>query len=265
MRDATRQHIENYAYSEKVSHITLEVAEAGIEKAKGEMEAVLSGAVSIEDIKKRLAGMAIGSTGAEHSFYFCGVCSHIVLEIPQACPVCESGRSRFIASQKEISYFICGICHQIASGAIPDSCSLCGGAENYHSLTPEMIQREDLPVRWTDAADQLLLEIPNEFFREMTRWRIEVDARKKGVSVIDPVFIAAKYQTWSSVSRSTERSLSWDSEAATRLDKIPSFVRGTVIKECESYAREQGIAAVTGSMLDQVTELWAAAMKQHGY
>ncbi len=265
MRDATKQHIENHAYSEKISYITLEVAEAGIEKAKGEMESVLSGAVSIEDIKARLAGMAGGGSSKDAPvFYFCGVCSHVVSELPQNCPVCSSSRARFVTPVKEVNYFTCGVCQQIAVGQIPKLCSLCGGSgEGYQKLTPPAAS--DRSVTWTETAEQALLEIPEGLFRDMTRWRIEVDARKKGVSTIDPAFMTAKYQGWSSASRKAERVLPWSPEAAMRISKIPSFVQGTVIRECESYANEQGLGAVTGAMLDQVTAQWAAAIQQQGY
>ena len=266
MRDATRQHIENHAHSEGVSHLTLDIAEAGIEKAKGEMEAVLSGAVSIEDIRKRLANMASGSSAKEETLYFCGVCSHIVREVPQNCPVCNGTRARFIAMQKEVNYYICNICHQIAQQTIPDTCSLCGtSGADYQTLVPSEIKWTDHSVTWTDAARQKLSEIPEPFFRDMTGWRIEVSARKKGISIITPAVIEEKYKEWSQVSRSMAQSLVWEADAEERIGKIPSFVRGTVIKEIESYATESGLDRITGSILDQVTQRWAHAILHQGY
>ncbi|MEK7702504.1 MAG: universal stress protein [Nitrospirota bacterium] len=268
MRDATRQHIENYAFSEKISNITLEVAETGIKKATEEMENVLSGAVSLEDIKKRLAKMASGEKEeAEKRFYFCGVCSHIVETLPANCPVCESGSARFIAIQKELDYFICDLCSQIAQTTIPDHCSLCGaGASSYRKIDPTLLSLANLPVTWTDSARQTLLQVPEGFLREMVRWRIEVDARKKGISTIDPAVICAKYTEWSQSSRNqVERSLVWDAEADMRISRIPSFVQATVIKEMESYAKEKGIAIITCPILDEVTDQWAATLKHQGY
>ncbi len=266
MRDATRQHIEQYAFAEKVSHITLEVAEAGIKKATEEMEAVLSGAVSLEDIKQRLANMAIGAKEEEKQFYFCGVCSHIVESLPKNCPVCESSNARFVAIVKEIDFFICDLCSQIAQRIIPDHCSLCGaGAEAYQKIEPSLFNLANNPVTWTSEADKMLEEVPEGFLRDMIRWRIEVDARKKAISTIDPVVIKAKYQEWSQASHQVERSLSWDCEASIRISKIPPFVQGTVIKEMETYAKENGLDAVTSSILDQVTDQWAATIKSQGY
>jgi nucleotide-binding universal stress UspA family protein/rubrerythrin len=113
MRDATRQHIENYAYAQSTEHITLEVAEAGIKKATEEMEAVLSGATSLDEIKKRIAKMSIGDLSShadEETFHFCGMCGHVVRQLPAQCPVCDAKGSRFILMLKEIDYFICVIC-----------------------------------------------------------------------------------------------------------------------------------------------------------
>jgi nucleotide-binding universal stress UspA family protein/rubrerythrin len=264
MRDATRQHVENYAHTQKASHITLEITEAGIEKAKEEMEAVLSGAVSIEDIKKRLAKMALGGE-KEPTFYFCGVCSHVVREVPDHCPVCQGARAKFIAMQKETDYFICNLCNQIAQ-KVPDHCSLCGsGKEFYRKLAPSELKTEDIPVVWTETARQRLLEIPKGFLRDMTCWRIEVDARKKGISTIDPSVIDAKYRDWSKISYRPEFSLGWEDEATARILRIPSFVQGTVIREIESHAKENGIGLVTASLMDQLTERWSEAIKHQGY
>jgi rubrerythrin len=267
MRDATKQHIEQYAYAEKISNITLEVAEAGIKKATEEMEAVLSGAVSLEDIKKRLAKMASGEKEeSERRFYFCGVCSHIVETLPANCPVCESSSARFIAIQKELDYFICDLCSQIAQTTIPDHCSLCGAeASHYHKIDPTLLSLTDLQVTWTDAARQTLLQVPEGFLREMVSWRIEVDARKKGISTIDPAVICKKYTEWSQGSRKVERALVWDTEAEARISRIPSFVQATVIKEMESYAKEKGILTITCNILDEVTDQWAATLKNQGY
>ncbi|MEK7285929.1 MAG: universal stress protein [Nitrospirota bacterium] len=267
MRDATKQHIEQYAYAEKISNITLEVAEAGIQKATEEMEAVLSGAVSLEDIKKRLAKMASGEKEeTEKRFYFCGVCSHIVETLPANCPVCESPSARFIAIQKELDYFICDLCSQIAQTTIPDHCSLCGAeSSHYHKIDPALLSLTNLQVTWTDEARQILLQVPEGFLREMVSWRIEVDSRKKGIATIDPAVICKKYTEWSQASRKVERALVWDAEAEARISRIPSFVQATVIKEMESYAKEKGISTITCHILDEVTDQWAATLKNQGY
>lgn len=268
MRDGTRQHIENYAFSHAITEITLEVAEAGIKKATEEMESVLSGATSLEEIKKRIATMTKGEPAAEESFHFCGMCGHVVRQVPSQCPVCEAKASRFIFMKKELDYFVCTLCSQVASQQIPEHCSLCGAPGEYYKKLERKESGLDkvlAPISWTDAANTKLLEIPEGLIREMTRWRIEVDARKKGLREINPSIIDAKYSEWAQLSRNVERHHAWDAEAEGRIARIPSFVRGTVIKEIESYANEKGIGRITIEILDQVTERWSEAMRSQGF
>ncbi len=67
------------------------------------------------------------------------------------------------------------------------------------------------------------------------------------------------------MSRRGERSFSWDTEAEARIARIPSFVQGTVMKEIEAYAKENGMPRITGLVLDQVMERWSQAIKHQGY
>src|SRR5581483_1696954 len=270
MRDGTRQHIENYAFALPTSHITLEVVEAGIKKATEEMEAVLSGATSLEEIKKRIAKMTIGDDAVpgKETLHFCGMCGHVVKQVPEKCPVCEAKRSRFILMVEGTDYFICVICSQVAHKQIPDHCLLCGASGEYYKALERKesgLEKAFMPITWTDAANAKLLEIPEGFMREMTRWRIEVGARKKGIREIDPAVIEAKYNEWAHASRKVERNLPWDAEAEARTSRIPSFVRGTVVKEIEAYAAEKGIGRITVEILDQVTERWVEAMRYQGF
>ncbi len=48
------------------------------------------------------------------------------------------------------------------------------------------------------------------------------------------------------------RGLSWSAEAEARLARIPSFVRGIVVKRIEDYARERGLATVTPELLGEI-------------
>ncbi|MFY9269549.1 MAG: universal stress protein [Candidatus Manganitrophaceae bacterium] len=268
MRDGTRQHIENYAFSHSITEITLEVAEAGIKKATEEMELVLSGATSLEEIKKRIATMTKGEPASEESFHFCGMCGHVVRQVPAHCPICEAKAARFVSMQKGTEYFVCTICSQIAVGKAPEQCHLCGAPGEYHEQLERKVSGLEAalaPIIWTEAADAKLLEIPEGLIRDMTRWRIEVDARKKGLREINPSIIDAKYSEWAQVSRKVDRHHPWDAEAENRIARIPSFVRGTVIKEIESYASEKGIGRITIEILDQVTERWAEAMRSQGF
>ncbi len=277
MRDATRQHIENHAYASGVSHITLDVAEGGIKKATDEMESVLSGATSLEDIKKRLAGMSMGQTGgqnggqtggktesgkADEAFHFCGMCGHVAQSPPDACPVCEAGRNRFILMQKGVDYFVCGVCSQVTSPPIPEHCHLCGArGEYYRQLERKVGVIAPVQVTWGETATAMLLEIPDGLMRDMTRWRMEAAARKMGAREVTPAVIEAKYREWSEAARKVERRLDWEAGALARMSRVPSFVRGTVAREIEAYADEQGATCVTEAMWDEVTARWTAALR----
>ncbi|MFQ5587809.1 MAG: universal stress protein [Nitrospiria bacterium] len=270
MRDATRQHIENYAYSNKISHITLEVAEAGIAKATSEMEAVLSGATSLSDIKKTMASMskdAKPDAAKKEDLHFCGMCGHVVRRIPERCPVCEAAKGRFVLMREDIDYFICMVCSLVSEQVVPESCSLCGAGGEYalQLERKESLLKDEAPMVWTAAASAILAEIPEGFMRDMTRWRIEADARKKGVREIDPAVVEDKYTQWAQVSKKVERRLPWDDEAVARISIIPSFVRGTVVQEIETCADEKGIARITVDVLNEVTERWVETMRSQGF
>jgi len=270
MRDATRQHIENYAFSNEITHITLEVAEAGIAKATAEMEAVLSGAASLDEIKKQMAQMSGGDTVSQETekpLHFCGMCGHVARNIPEACPVCEAKSARFVLMREDIDYFICMVCSLVTEGAVSEHCSLCGAGGEYGLKLErkESLVKDEATMSWTDAATAILSEIPEGFMRDMTRWRIEADARKKGVYEIDPSVIQAKYTQWTQVSKKVERRLSWHDDAIARISLIPSFVRGTVVQEIESCADEKNLTHVTVSLLNEVTERWAETMRSQGF
>jgi hypothetical protein len=46
--------------------------------------------------------------------------------------------------------------------------------------------------------------------------------------------------------------LRWSADAEARLTRIPSFVRGVVVKRLEDYAREHGITEVTIELMSEV-------------
>jgi len=46
--------------------------------------------------------------------------------------------------------------------------------------------------------------------------------------------------------------LQWDPEAQARMQRIPSFVRGVVIKRTEDYARREGHQLITLALLDEI-------------
>ena len=49
-----------------------------------------------------------------------------------------------------------------------------------------------------------------------------------------------------------DRELRWSAEAEARVQRIPSFVRGVVVKRLEEYARERGLPEVTVDLMAEV-------------
>ena len=46
--------------------------------------------------------------------------------------------------------------------------------------------------------------------------------------------------------------MAWSPDARARVDRIPSFVRGVVMKRIEDYARERGVTTITAELLGEV-------------
>jgi radical SAM protein with 4Fe4S-binding SPASM domain len=55
--------------------------------------------------------------------------------------------------------------------------------------------------------------------------------------------------------------LQWEPGARERLDAIPSFARGMVVKGVEAYARSRGETVVTKAMLAEVRERWGGRFR----
>lgn len=55
--------------------------------------------------------------------------------------------------------------------------------------------------------------------------------------------------------------LSWSEDARKRLDKVPSFGRGMVIRRVEEYAREKGLTQVTPGIMKEAKEQMAVDKK----
>jgi hypothetical protein len=52
--------------------------------------------------------------------------------------------------------------------------------------------------------------------------------------------------------------LDWEDAALSRLQAIPSFVRGMVVKAVEAYARSSGRLVVTPDLMAEARQQWGA-------
>ncbi|MCF6337111.1 MAG: universal stress protein [Gammaproteobacteria bacterium] len=111
-------------------------------------------------------------------------------------------------------------------------------------------------LHWTDAAQTRMQKVPAGFMRDLTRQRIETFAQRKGAMEITPELIDEKYHEWSEGSEKQQRLLTWNDTALQRIERIPDFVRGMVIKEVERCAHEQGSDTVTPEILGQAMSSW---------
>ncbi len=132
-----------------------------------------------------------------------------------------------------------------------------------HPLSDRTFQHR---FTWTPEAEARLAQVP-EFCRELTRWRVEWTAFKRGLGdVITPEVMDVKYESWADVSREIEArgpGMEWDEAARRRLARVPEAVRGAVVQAVEGRAREMGEAAVTSPVLDRVIEHWIATGDFH--
>jgi hypothetical protein len=113
---------------------------------------------------------------------------------------------------------------------------------------------------WTPEAEAKLAEVP-EFCRELTRWRVEWTAHKRGLgTTITPEVMQVKYDMWGRVShsiRSRERdSLDWTESALSRFGRVPEFVKGQVLEAVEGNARSLGAEFVDDAVVDLVIQKW---------
>ncbi len=136
--------------------------------------------------------------------------------------------------------------------------ALIGGKLGYgHPLSG---RTGTLSFTWTPEAEARLQEVP-EFCRELTRWRVEWTAHKKGLgSVITPAAMETKYELWGEVSHRIEARggdrIPWSPSALARLDKVPDFVRGQVIEAVEGGALRLGKDSVDDAVLDDTIRRW---------
>jgi nucleotide-binding universal stress UspA family protein/ribosomal protein L37E len=119
---------------------------------------------------------------------------------------------------------------------------------------------------WTPEAEERLGRVP-EFCRELTRWRVEWTAFKRGLgSVITPETMDVKFDMWGAVSHDIQAAgptMPWDEAASRRLERVPEFVKGQVIQAVEGNARALGYDRVTSEVLDRVIERWISTGDFH--
>jgi nucleotide-binding universal stress UspA family protein len=124
-------------------------------------------------------------------------------------------------------------------------------------------QSAEQSLPWNEAALQRLQRVPAGYMRDMTRRRVEIFARKRGVAIVTAELMSDKYQQWGAGSSKQEMTMSWSSEALAKIERIPDFVRGMVIREVECCARQQAAEEITLDLIGEVTDGWASTGSFH--
>ncbi len=109
---------------------------------------------------------------------------------------------------------------------------------------------------WTEEGKARLRDVPPGFMRDLTRKRVEAFARREGVARIDNALIDAKYREWGEGSAKQCAQMEWQPQVWERVQRIPDFVRGMVIREVERCAREIGTKIVGQEALDRASQTW---------
>lgn len=118
----------------------------------------------------------------------------------------------------------------------------------------------DLP--WTKAAEEKITKVPDGFMRDLTRQRVNVFAKKKGYVEITPAVIDEKYDRWAD-GVSKDQTMEWDQTAFARLQRVPDFVKGMIIKEVEQCARANSATVVTNDIMDRASSTWSSSGSFH--
>ena len=125
-----------------------------------------------------------------------------------------------------------------------------------HPLSPRTFEHH---FTWSPEAEARLDKLPS-YCRELSRWRVEWTAAKKGLgTVITPEVMDVKFEMWDEVSEAIRRKgqqMAWDSDAEARLRNMPDFVKGQVMEAVEGNARELGQERVTSKVMDVVIQKW---------
>jgi rubrerythrin len=229
MRSMTKNRIEEYAEKLRVDEITLAVAENGISGAKDMMTSM----------------MGSGTTGKD-----------IAVKQEETFKIDE-----------DVDYYHCDVCGYTIKGYAPDECPICRANSEKFSLVEnkeELVTPSSGKVLdWTTTAIERLSKTPEGFMRDMTKWRIESFVRRSGSPKVTEELIEKKYEYWGEGSKKIIIKMEWEQEAQEKISRIPSFVRGMVIKEVERQAQENGETTVTLETLSSVSNKWNSSMEFH--
>ncbi|MDM8545391.1 universal stress protein [Candidatus Venteria ishoeyi] len=133
----------------------------------------------------------------------------------------------------------------------PKKASVCPFAKMARAKADKAVSQP-----WTEEAKQRLLSVPAGYCRDMTLKAAESIAQKNNINTIDADFIQSVMATFTEGSEKAQETLSWDEAARQRIAKAPDMVRGMLIQEIETWVKEQGLAHVDSSAVDEIKRRW---------
>ncbi|MBI2862123.1 MAG: PCP reductase family protein, partial [Chloroflexi bacterium] len=111
-------------------------------------------------------------------------------------------------------------------------------------------------ICWSPEAHERLERVPQGTLRELTRQRVEEMAKRRGENTVTPDTVEAKYGQWTEGSARAQSQLTWTAPATERMNRVPDFIRGMVVKSVEDYARSKGATEVTEELVDEAKAFW---------
>lgn len=111
-------------------------------------------------------------------------------------------------------------------------------------------------MHWNPEAETKLEKVPEGMMRELTRQRVEEMAKSRGERAVTPELMERKYRLWTDGSAKVQAELTWSLEARQRMERVPEFIRGMVVKTIEDYSRRKGASAVTSELVDEARGFW---------
>ena len=116
---------------------------------------------------------------------------------------------------------------------------------------------EEEGLTWDSAAMKRLHRVPQGFMRSLTKKRVEAFARRRGEALVTAELLDEKYAEWDAGSAKQSAHLHWDDSAWQRVQQIPEFIRGMVIKEMENCAQQLGLNSVTTEVMAHARDSWS--------
>lgn len=241
MRDMTKKRIEGYAKEIGVNEISLDVADSGISAAREAMSSMMGG-------QSPMGGQP-----------------PVVAE--QEAAVNNPDKTADSGDSDNVAYYFCDICGYTVKAYPPDECPICRADTSKFRLVENkdehVTSSSGRALEWTPDATERIANTPEGFMRDMTKWRIEALARKKGSATVTVALIEEKYKLWGNESVKITETLSWSDDAKEKIGRIPSVVRGMVIKEVENEAERCGANTVTPDLLTRVRNKWSSSGEFH--